>query len=396
MDRRMHMGLETASPSAIEHSTTSPRLRQVLAKFADAPQAFELTLPDNRQFRCGNGPVVAHVNAKNFRGISALASLDEGSIGRAYVEGDLDLNGNFLDLLHFKSFLSDRHYLGSAWHLVEPLLFGQVRTNARAISVHYDLDSQFYLSFLDETRCYTQGIFLSDDEPLHVAIRRKFDYCIQECHLKPGSHILEVGPGWGAFSQYAAERGIRVTAVTNSKKSKEFMDALGGRLGFDWKVHLIDFLDYRPDERYDAIVVMGIMEHLPNYNAVVGQFRRLLKPGGFVYVDASATRAKYDVGSFIRKYIYQGNHSFLQLHDFLGAVARTPLQLRDVFDDRHSYFLTFKQWAQNFEAHRESVTARFGERHYRRFHLYLWGSTYSFLTDRLQCYRLALQHPTAP
>jgi cyclopropane-fatty-acyl-phospholipid synthase len=396
MDRRMHMGLKGASQSAVGHSFTSPRLRRLLAIFADAPQAFELTLPDNRWFRCGNGPIVAHVNAKNFRAVSALASLDEGSIGQAYVEGDLDLTGDFLDILQLKSFLSDRHYLTSAWHLIEPLLFGQVRTNARAISVHYDLDSQFYLSFLDETRCYTQGIFLRDDEPLHVAIRRKFDYCIEACHLGAGSHILEVGPGWGAFTQYAAERGIRVTAVTNSIKSKQFTDSLGSRLSFDWNVHLIDFLKYRSAERYDAIVVMGIMEHLPNYNAVAKQFLRLIKPGGFVYIDASATRAKYDVSSFIRRYIYQGNHSFLQLHDFLGAVSRTPLQLRAVFDDRHSYFLTFKQWAKNFEAHQESVIARFGQRHYRRFHLYLWGSTYSFLTDRLQCYRLALQQPITP
>jgi cyclopropane-fatty-acyl-phospholipid synthase len=108
------------------------------------------------------------------------------------------------------------------------------------------------------------GYFRNDQEPLRVAIRRKFDYCIEVCGLGPGSHILEVGPGWGAFSEYAAERRIRVTAVTNSRKSKEFVDGLNQREGSERQVHVDDFLAYRPTERFDAIVLMGIMEPSPN------------------------------------------------------------------------------------------------------------------------------------
>ncbi len=349
-------------------------------------------LPDGRQIKCGTGPQIANVVIGNGRGVRALASLDEGNIAQAHIEGDLDISGDFLKILDLRSYLSDRHPVSSAWRFIQPLLFGQIGTNARAISTHYDLDASFYLSFLDETRCYTQGIFNSDDEPLHVAIRRKFDYCIEQCRLGPGSHILEVGPGWGAFSEYAAERGIQVSGITISRKSKGFMDALGQRTGHDFGVHMADFLELKAEQRYDAVVVMGIMEHLPQYDAVAKQFLRLLKPGGYVYLDASATRAKYDVSSFIHRNIYPGNHSFFVLHDFLRAVAATPLQVRAVMDDRHSYFLTFKHWAKNFESQREYVVANFGEAHYRRFHFYLWASAHSFLTDRLQCYRVVLQH----
>jgi cyclopropane-fatty-acyl-phospholipid synthase len=69
------------------------------------------------------------------------------------------------------------------------------------------------------------------------------------------------------------------------------------------------------------------------------------------------------------------------------------LHMRHVADDRHSYFLTFKHWALKFEANRERVIARFGQRNYRRFHMYLWGSVHSFLTDVLQCYRVVLEKP---
>ena len=379
--------------ASMEYARAPRWLRRMEARFLGSGNAVEVALSDGRRLRCGDGPVIAKVYIRNARAVWALGSLDEGNIAQAYVDGDLDLTGDFLEILGLRSFLSDRHYLSSAWRFLEPLLVGQILTNARAISVHYDLDAQFYFSFLDETRCYTQGIFLNDGEPLHVAIRRKFDYCLNNCSLGPGSHILEVGPGWGAFSEYAAGHGIRITAITNSSKSKQFMDDLAEQTGHDWQVLAGDFLAYNTAQRFDAIVLMGIMEHLPQYDSVVKQFLRLLKPGGFVYIDASAIRAKYDVGSFIHRNIYQGNHSFFVLHDFLRAVSHSALHVRAISDDRHSYFLTFKHWAEKFESQRKSVVARFGERNYRRFQLYLWGSTHSFRTDRLQCYRVVLEHP---
>jgi len=69
--------------------------------------------------------------------------------------------------------------------------------------------------------------------------------------------------------------------------------------------------------------------------------------------------------------------------------------VRDIHDDRVSYFLTFTHWARNLEANRQRVVREFGEREYRRFHLYLWGSAHCFLTDTLQCYRLVLARPDA-
>ena len=61
------------------------------------------------------------------------------------------------------------------------------------------------------------------------------------------------------------------------------------------------------------------------------------------------------------------------LHDFLEQLARTPFHVPQIVSDRYSYFLTFQQWARNFDANRELVVARFGEFNYRRFRLYLWG-----------------------
>ena len=80
---------------------------------------------------------------------------------------------------------------------------------------------------------------------------------------------------------------------------------------------------------------------------------------------------------------------------FLAALAETPFALEAVHNDRHSYYLTCKAWAENLERVRGEVIRRWGERLYRTFRLYLWGSAHAFLSDRLQAYRLVLERPLA-
>ena len=138
---------------------------------------------------------------------------------------------------------------------------------------------------------------------------------------------------------------------------------------------------------------MGVIEHLPDYGRVLGKFTELLKPGRRIFLDASACTQKYELSSFMVKHIYGGNHSFLVLHDLLDKMSRTPLRVQEMFDDRFSYFLTFQQWARNFDQHRDTVVEKFGEFNYRRFRLYLWGAAYEFLSRSLDCYRMIIAYP---
>jgi cyclopropane-fatty-acyl-phospholipid synthase len=76
-------------------------------------------------------------------------------------------------------------------------------------------------------------------------------------------------------------------------------------------------------------------------------------------------------------------------------MSRTPLRVQEMFDDRFSYFLTFQQWARNFDQNRDTVVEQFGEFNYRRFRLYLWGAAYEFLSRSLDCYRMIIAYPEA-
>ena len=81
------------------------------------------------------------------------------------------------------------------------------------------------------------------------------------------------------------------------------------------------------------------------------------------------------------------------LHDFLNAVAKTDIDVLAVFNDRHSYYLTTKAWAENLEASRDEIIKKWGEALYRRFRLYLWGTTSAFQNRTLDAYRVILEKP---
>ncbi|HEV8629625.1 MAG TPA: class I SAM-dependent methyltransferase, partial [Thermoanaerobaculia bacterium] len=89
----------------------------------------------------------------------------------------------------------------------------------------------------------------------------------------------------------------------------------------------------------------------------------------------------------------QGNTSPLCLPRYLAAVARTPFEVVVLKNDRHNYFLSCKKWAENLEARRDEVIARWGRHLYRRFVLYLWAAANSFETGTLSAHHLILQLP---
>ena len=52
---------------------------------------------------------------------------------------------------------------------------------------------------------------------------------------------------------------------------------------------------------------MGVTEHLPDYPETLKHYQRLLKPGRAVYLDASASRKRYDLSTFFIRRIFPGN-----------------------------------------------------------------------------------------
>jgi cyclopropane-fatty-acyl-phospholipid synthase len=375
-------------------------LRQRHAKLSAADgraRPFELRLPDRSAYLIGEGGEPAFtVRIVTEKGLAAMAAFDELAVAEAYMDGDLDIEGDLLTALKHRPVLGDPHllkYLFSTY--VEPFLFGQVGRDKKWIKSHYDVDREFFLLWLDsKLRAYSHGFFADDGESLEAGMERKFRYAFDACGIQPGQRVLDIGGGWGSFLQFAGEQGVRVTSITISDESEKTMRELIQRRGFEGcEVVKEHFLEYRPTEPFDAIVNLGVTEHLPDYRRTLAQYERLLKPGRRVYLDAYSGE-RHGMPSFISKWVFQGNTSPLCLEKYLTEVARTPFEVVVIKNDRHNYFLSCKKWAENLEAKRDEVIARWGKHLYRRFVLYLWSAANSFENGSLGAHHMILQLPS--
>jgi cyclopropane-fatty-acyl-phospholipid synthase len=369
-----------------------PAAAGAVSRFNALGKNIELISPDQKCHRFGSGEPLVTARFHTPRAWRQLLSLDENGIVESYLAGELDIDGSFEEALRCRGILHSRRSLAWMKRFIMPWLFGQVKTNRKAIGHHYELDAAFYLSFLDPVwPCYSQGIYESPDECLTSATERKLEYARQSCKIDSGSEVLEVGPGWGAWVSYLLPKGARVKGLTNSPSMRQFLESRFPHPHASFEAG--DFLKYAPPRRFAALTMMGVLEHLPWYEHVCRQIRTLVEPGGYAYLDASAAKEKYEMSEFIYKHMYPYNHSFLHLEGFLRAVDRVKLQLVALHDDSESYWRTIKAWATNFDAHREALEKVYGSYQVRRFRMYLWGSAHGFETGSLQCHRLVLRVP---
>ena len=358
-----------------------------------AAASFSVVLHNQMTRTFGEGREVARIVAKNARGTRALATFDGNIMAEAYLAGDIDVEGDLEQLLSMRRQFQQRRGVATFWRFLRPLFFGQPASDKVWIAEHYDVEADFFRLFLDKRhRCYSQGMFASDDEPIEDAMTRKLDFAIEFAGIKPGHRVLDIGGGWGSFLEYAGRKGIHVTSLTISKESERFMNELVAGRNLPVKVLREHLYEHRADP-YDAIVNMGVTEHLPDYPATLVHYRRLLKRGGAVYLDASAARKRYQLSTFFLRRIFPGNGTLLCLQDYLAAVAETPFEVEGVWNDRHNYELTTRQWARNLDANREEIERRWGRALYRTFRLYLFGCADGFSRDMITAYRVVLRLP---
>ncbi len=362
----------------------APAFVRMLAKriaVSEAP-AFEIELADGAVHRlaprsaAGAEPAF-RISVRSKRGLSALTSLQENAIAVAYMEGDLDVVGDFAQAMALRDAFTDFHPLLSIWRFLRPMLGGQVKADNEWVPRHYDHGNEFYFTFLDdEVGLYSQALYKADDETLEQAVVNKLDYILEVCRLGEGSHVLDVGAGWGAFERYAGRRGVDSTMLTLSHEQRVYLEdfASSHDMPATLDVRFANIYEYTGSpsedgnpECYDAVILLGVMEHLPDYERLFGRFEALVKPGGFVYMDFAANRTKFKVRSFTYQYVFPGNHTPVVVPDLLAAANKTAFEPIAVHNDRHSYYLTLCAWARRLEAQRERLGKEFGEKVFRLF-----------------------------
>lgn len=382
--------------------------------------------------RAWDGSTAGAANAPSvvLRSPRALAQIawapGELGLARAYVAGDLDVDGNLAaglsavwDALRDRP---ERRRIGVATvvrgigllarhgalrrpqrpegELVPRGRLHSRRRDAAVIHHHYDVSNTLYSLLLDENMVYSSGYWTSDEPGYDVADaqRDKLDLICRKLGLGPGSHLLDVGCGWGALAIHAArEYGARVTGVTISAEQLAFATDRVVALGLGGRVDL-RLCDYRDltDGQYDAITAIEMGEHVGrgNYPAFATTLYRLLAPRGRLLIQQmSRSGAHPGGGPFIERYIAPDMH-MRPVAETLAVLAAAGFEMRDVHAMREHYVHTVRAWQQQLDARWEEIVATVGVTQARVWRLYLAGGALAFAENRMGVDQILAVKPT--
>lgn len=269
-----------------------------------------------------------------------------------------------------------------------------------AIRHHYDLSNDFYRLWLDSKMLYSCAYFHESGDDLEVAQTAKLHHIFRKLRLRPGMRLLDIGCGWGGLAIFAAQnRRVCVTGVTLSQQQASLAAAWveNAHLAAKVAIELKDYRDLDESEAFDAIVSVGMAEHVGagNLGAYFKKACALLKPGGVFLnhaigdsVRARPTRG----GSFIQDYVFPDS-DLPRIAAVLSAAEAAGFEVRDVENLREHYTLTLRHWLRRLEGAQDAAVRFVEEPTYRLWRLYLAASAHGFASGRLAVYQTLLSKP---
>jgi cyclopropane-fatty-acyl-phospholipid synthase len=371
----------------------------------------------------GSAPSAATILVKSPDALRRLLwAPGELGLGRAYVAGEIDVEGDLFDVLAMGGRPSGRgpgpavalgaggwmRALVAARRLgvlglppppppVESRLHGRRHSRGRdraAIAHHYDISNDFYRLVLGETMTYSCAYFTSPSTSLDQAQEHKYELVCRKLGLSPEMRLLDVGCGWGAMVAHAAARhGVRAVGVTLSEAqaelaAKRVADAdLGDRV----EIRLCDYRDV-DDGPYDAVCSIGMFEHvglarLEEYFArlfhLLGPTGRLLNHG----ISRPGRSGGFSRRSFIDRYVFPDG----ELHEVGSVVStmqRVGFEVRDVESLREHYARTLRCWISNLDAGWDEAERLVGPARARVWKLYMAASALNFDAGRTSIHQI--------
>jgi cyclopropane-fatty-acyl-phospholipid synthase len=337
----------------------------------------------------------------------------ERAIGEAYAYGDFDIEGDMLKMLDVVAHLSKLN-VGSVLPLLVDLwsmrtgaatadlplpgLHGIRHTPDRdraAIKHHYDISPDFYALWLDKRMVYSCSYFPKGTETLDESQERKLEHICRKLRLKPGERFLDLGCGYGALVQYAAQNfGVKALGITLSAEHGRVAQENIRKNGLSdrCEVRVLDYRALSTSEPFDKISAIGIIEHVgekrlePFFRQVYG----ILKPGGlFLNHGICKTRPKSRFErwkerlpfrqNFILKYVFP-DMELLPIHVLLRASGRAGLEAFDIENLRPHYVKTLRFWLDRMNANWDRGVAEIGAPTARVWRAYIGHSVYAFET----------------
>lgn len=289
----------------------------------------------------------------------------KGDLGWAesYIEENWDTK-NLTDFLEWgaKNFHEFSKFIRGKWYIILHLrlkhFFNRNTKNGsqKNISFHYDLGNNFYKTWLDKSMTYSSAIFKESKDDLYKAQINKYKNLSKLIDVKSSDKILEIGCGWGGFSEFLAKSyKAKITAITISERQYESVkeNIFKEKLNEYINVQLTDYRDVRG--KFDKIVSIEMFEavgekYWKDYFKIL---RDNLKNNGSIGLQTITIDERFfnkyrKFPDFIQTYIFPGGMlpSIQEMNKVLGS---TGLKVDSQFMFGDHYAKTLEYWRGSFD-----------------------------------------------
>ena len=234
---------------------------------------------------------------------------------------------------------------------------------------HYEVPTLFYQRCLGPKLKYSGCYYPTGTETLAEAEALMLALYVARARITDGQNILELGCGWGSFTLYLAERFplAQITGVSNSRTQKQFIEAEARRRGLDnVRILTYDMTTFAaPSAHYDRVVSIEMFEHMKNYQRLLANVSRWLKPEGLLFVHIfTHARLSYhfvprDSTDWMSRYFFTGGQ--MPSHDLLPQFQDDLHLVTDWKIDGTHYQRTAEHWLRNMDANREEILPLFAD-----------------------------------
>jgi cyclopropane-fatty-acyl-phospholipid synthase len=354
-------------------------------------------------------PVVVIRSAQALRRI--LWRPGELGLARAYISGDLDVEGDLTEGLRLvlnatRPTAVTRTVLATARAALrlkvlgppppppgcEIRVTGRLHSRARdraVIAGHYDVPAAFYQLILDPNMAYSCACYPDSTRGLTLAgaQRAKLEMICRKLALEPGQKLLDMGCGWGSLTVHAArDHHAQVTAVTLSGEQGGYVRhrVRGLGLGDRAQVRIQDYRDAGGGP-YDAIASVEMGEHVgaANYPLFCAELHRLLRPGGRLLIQQMSRGSRAPGGGpFIESYI-AADMTMRPVGETVRLIEQAGFEVIGVQAMREHYVRTIRAWLDNFEQNQPAIRDILTEEQIRVWRLYLAGGALAFEEGRM-------------
>jgi len=408
--------IETRQPDT---TSVAAALETLLSRVFDADLPVEVRFWDDSTFGHHD------VGSVRFNGPDALRRIiwspDELGVARAFVAGDIDVDGDVASVLRALQ-VGLRGDLSVLLRATPELLRGvrsvgalggrpqpppeeivprgvrhSVGRDRTAVSHHYDVGNEFYELVLGPAMTYSCARFPTPATTLEQAQAAKHELIcrklgLDEPHGSGRRRLLDVGCGWASMAIHAAtHHDVDVVGVTISSEQASYGRQRVRELGLDDRIE-IRVQDYREvdDGPFDAISSVGMAEHVGHkrMNLYFETLHGLLRPGGRVLNHAIASVGGSRLGrrSFVNRYVFPDGE-LLDVADTIRSMEEVGFEVRDVENLREHYDRTLRCWVQNLQDRWDDAVRLVGERRARVWLLYMSGSVNGFEDAGLRLYQ---------